>query len=331
MSRTKSFAKIYKSLLAQLMFSTARQIPASTCPVAQNRLAKQKWKGFFFFSCTCTAPKATQPDLPVRAQMCEGVALSTTQTTFKTATARERQSLCTVTTGGVWSQLIPSCSAASPGCLCSALLGAAAYQPISSCYGQHYFLKSLHTITVFLCFLPLCTKNPQIMYQEICLSSFCLVFLVAYFHLELRGTPCANRRQTVALQRARTVFHAEQTIQLFCSKSTGIYAAARWLFWELSVPFKLLFLPSLCCCPYPCLTAVLIMSRIQHSRWCQARFTSRFLKGAGRAGEMTLAQPDSWRTSAGCAPARVRATTGLIGPHALSPCFSPPSTAHELE
>lgn len=159
--------------------------------------------------------------------MCEGVALSTTQTTFKTATARERQSLCTVTTGGVWSQLIPSCSAASPGCLCSALLGAAAYQPISSCYGQHYFLKSLHTITLFLCFLPLCTKNPQIMYQEICLSSFCLVFLVAYFHLELRGTPCANRRQTVALQRARTVFHAEQTIQLFCSESTGIYAAAR--------------------------------------------------------------------------------------------------------
>lgn len=42
MSRPKSFAKIYKSLLAQLMFSTARQIPASTCPVAQNRLAKQK-------------------------------------------------------------------------------------------------------------------------------------------------------------------------------------------------------------------------------------------------------------------------------------------------
>ena len=143
-------------------FSTAWQIPASTCLVSwreprAERLAKQKQKGINFFSCvSCTVPKATEPDFPVCAQMRgEGgvVSLGTTQITFKTA--MERPSLCTVTADRVQNQLNTPSPASSP---CTAVPGAADCAQPRSCNWHYITIYLSYCVTLlFLCFLPLQT------------------------------------------------------------------------------------------------------------------------------------------------------------------------------
>jgi len=165
-------------------FSTPWQIPASTCLVPwreprAERLAKPKQKGVLLFSyVSCTVPKATQPDFPVRAQMHgeDGEASqSTTQITFKTVP--ERQSLRRVTADGAQSQPNPLPQPAPlhrpargcPPCSAQLLWLLASPSPKSPPNVSLFvFLAFIYSI------LPLenTLKNPQIMYLELHAGSF---------------------------------------------------------------------------------------------------------------------------------------------------------------